>query len=46
MRHPSTGDWMTSMDGGVTLDEGWASSLHAAALRIERKDRQRKQASK
>jgi putative alpha-1,2-mannosidase len=37
MRHPSTGEWVTSMDGGWSLDEGWANGLHAAALRIERR---------
>jgi hypothetical protein len=37
MRHPGHGQWVTSMDGGLTLDSGWASSLHAAALRIGRK---------
>lgn len=37
MRHPGHGDWVVSMDGGLTLDGGWVSSLHAAALSIERK---------
>lgn len=37
LRHPATGDWVVSMDAGMTLDGGIASSLHAAAYRIERK---------
>lgn len=36
MRHPTTGRWVVSMDGS-TLDDGFASSLHAASFRIERK---------
>jgi hypothetical protein len=36
LRHPSTGHWVVSPDG-VTLDDGFSSSLKAAAARIERK---------
>jgi hypothetical protein len=38
MRHPATGRWVVSMDGGATLDsDGWSSSLRAAARSIERR---------
>lgn len=37
MRHPSTGYWMVSFDGGITLDDGFSSSLRAAARKIERR---------
>lgn len=36
MRHPVTGDWVVSMDGGSTVGTGWCSSLRAAARVIER----------
>lgn len=40
MRHPVTGRWVVSMDR-LTLDGGgWASSLRAASLRIDRKLRE------
>jgi hypothetical protein len=35
MRHPSTGRWHITFDR-LTMDEGWSSSLYAAARRIER----------
>jgi hypothetical protein len=37
MRHPTVGHWVVSMDGGFTLDDGWSSSLRAAARSIERR---------
>lgn len=37
MRHPCSGYWVVSMDAGATIvDEGFSSSLRAAAGRIER----------
>lgn len=36
MRHPASGYWVVSLDGGVTVGEGWSSSLRAAARKIER----------
>jgi hypothetical protein len=36
MRHPRTGDWVVSMDGGQTVGSGWSSSLRAAAGSIDR----------
>lgn len=36
MRHPSTGSWVVSLDGGRTVGDGWSSSLRAAALSIDR----------
>lgn len=37
MRHPSTGDWVVSVDGTTLDDEGWSSSLRAAAGRLNRR---------
>jgi hypothetical protein len=37
MRHPATGEWVVSMDGGFTLDGTWCSSLRAAARSVERR---------
>jgi hypothetical protein len=37
LRHPSTGRWVVSMDGGLSLGDGWSSSLRAAARSIERR---------
>lgn len=34
MRHPYTGDWVICRDGHI--DDGFSSSLRAAARRIER----------
>lgn len=34
MRHPVTGRWVVS--DGLTVGEGWSSSLRAAARKIER----------
>jgi hypothetical protein len=36
MRHPSTGRWVVSLDR-FTIEAGYSSSLHAAALSIERR---------
>jgi hypothetical protein len=41
MRHPVTGYWVVSPDGGMTLGDGFSSSLRAAARKIERDYRSR-----
>lgn len=39
MRHPCTGWWVVATFGesGWTIDDGWSSSLRAAARSIERR---------
>jgi hypothetical protein len=41
MRHPSAGYWVVAerVDGVLQIGSGWSSSLRAAALSIERRNR-------